>query len=573
MSMQLVVVDTIQIQPYIYGSNRLRENIGASHLVAEATGAWALEAVRAAVQDAHNIRPDGTLDSNWHIEERRGLAAEVLYTGGGNFVVLFADGDPLAQYARAFTAELSRKVLQEAPNLQLVIAQHPFDWDRDSLFETMNTAKLTLDRQKRTRAWSAPLLGLGVTAMCQSTGLPATGVTPSIGNDPGYLASDEILAKIDAATRHGKQPSAADDRLQRLMPIPASQASLYAYPADFEDLGGTPGEYSHIAVVHADGNAMGRRIQAIGDEHPAPADNRAYIEAIRQFSDAVAAASESALETVLAALLALPCPTEDGYCIIHMPHEQELVRIRLAATKDNRWFLPFRPLVFGGDDLTFVCDGRLGLALSVAYLRAFEYETARRSACRGRITSAAGIAIVKSHYPFAQAYELAYALSKQAKGYRKNNGEGSYLDWHFALSGLGGRLDNIRDREYAVPAGALHLRPVSLATNPRDPQRAWPVVEQGIAAFQAPSWADRRNKIKALHEALRGGAEAVKQFLIAFNENQLLPDIAPDLKTLPATGWHGHYCGYFDAIELVDWFVPLKGESLDASATASVPGA
>jgi hypothetical protein len=40
--MHLVVVDTAQIQPYIFGSNRLRENIGASHLVAESTEAWAL---------------------------------------------------------------------------------------------------------------------------------------------------------------------------------------------------------------------------------------------------------------------------------------------------------------------------------------------------------------------------------------------------------------------------------------------------------------------------------------------------------------------------------------------------
>jgi hypothetical protein len=44
--MELVIVDTAQIQPYVFGSNRLRENIGGSHLVAQATGAWALEAVR-----------------------------------------------------------------------------------------------------------------------------------------------------------------------------------------------------------------------------------------------------------------------------------------------------------------------------------------------------------------------------------------------------------------------------------------------------------------------------------------------------------------------------------------------
>jgi len=39
--MYLIVVDTMQIQPYIFGSNRLRENLGASYLVAQATEDWA----------------------------------------------------------------------------------------------------------------------------------------------------------------------------------------------------------------------------------------------------------------------------------------------------------------------------------------------------------------------------------------------------------------------------------------------------------------------------------------------------------------------------------------------------
>lgn len=40
--MQLLILDTSQIQPYVFGSNRLRENIGASYLVAQATGQWGL---------------------------------------------------------------------------------------------------------------------------------------------------------------------------------------------------------------------------------------------------------------------------------------------------------------------------------------------------------------------------------------------------------------------------------------------------------------------------------------------------------------------------------------------------
>ena len=65
-----------------------------------------------------------------------------------------------------------------------------------------------------------------------------------------------------------------------------------------------------------------------------------------------------------------------------------------------------RALVFGGDDVTFVCDGRLGLSLATLYAREFAAETAKRPEC-GPLTARAGIAIVKTHYPFARAYALA----------------------------------------------------------------------------------------------------------------------------------------------------------------------
>ena len=37
-----------------------------------------------------------------------------------------------------------------------------------------------------------------------------------------------------------------------------------------------------------------------------------------------------------------------------------------------RPIFPLRPIVFGGDDLTFVCHGRIGLALAARYLQYFE---------------------------------------------------------------------------------------------------------------------------------------------------------------------------------------------------------
>ena len=46
--MELVVTEVSQIQRYIFGSNRMRENVGASYLVTQATEGWALEAFKKA---------------------------------------------------------------------------------------------------------------------------------------------------------------------------------------------------------------------------------------------------------------------------------------------------------------------------------------------------------------------------------------------------------------------------------------------------------------------------------------------------------------------------------------------
>lgn len=550
--MDLVIVDTAQIQSYIFGSNRLRENIGASHLVASATGVWALEVVRSVVPHS-NVTGDLTLDDSEHIDDPGGaLDAEVLYSGGGNVVALFRDNT----HTKAFIRQLSRKVLEHAPGLQLVITLRGFEWS-DSLAEAVQAILAKLAKEKQGRVLSSPLLGLGVTVMCRSTALPAVAVTPMIGGDPTstYPASAEPLAKLDVAWPRDGEQSDADKRLHRLIPPPEG----FDYPSGFDDLGRTFGEQSYIAVVHADGDGMGKRIQHIGEQYLNPGQNRDYITALREFSGAVEQAAKVALGTVVTQLTGR-IDSQKGL-ILHNAVGKELARIKLKP-EDGKWLLPFRPIVFGGDDVTFVADGRLGLSLALEYLEQFEQETANSLACRGRITACAGIAMVKTHYPFARAYALAEELSKSAKVYRRKfNLEGSCLDWHFALSGLSGGIEEIRRREYTVADGHLTLRPVTMGPNPSHSSRSWEVVWSGIKAFQGKDWAGRHNKVKALRDALREGPEWVDRFRRKFNEGEGLPavEVTPSMTNWPEKGWHGDYCGYFDAVELADWFVPLSG--------------
>jgi len=241
--------------------------------------------------------------------------------------------------------------------------------------------------------------------------------------------------------------------------------------------------------------------------------------------------------------------------------------IRFDDNYKNRLFLPIRPIVFGGDDTTFVCDGRLGLSLTVEYLKAFEIVAQEYGL---NLSACAGVAMVKSHYPFARAYQLSEDLSDEAKSFRRERFPegGGALDWYFTSGGLYDKLEPMREREYKVKAGNLMLRPVSLGAE--GVVRSWSEIERLTAAFQN-DWVDMRNKAKAFRDALREGPSAVKRFrTIYIDKKSADAPIIPTLAGFDETGWGEQpfpdvddydtpkqVCGYFDALELMDIHMPL----------------
>ena len=66
--------------------------------------------------------------------------------------------------------------------------------------------------------------------------------------------------------------------------------------------------------------------------------------------------------------------------------------------------------MYGGDDLTFVCDGRLGLDLAAFYLKEFSRGTIKVCGEDKSVDACAGVAIVPTKFPFASAYHFAEEL-------------------------------------------------------------------------------------------------------------------------------------------------------------------
>jgi hypothetical protein len=553
------VLDTTGIQPYIFGSNRLRENIGASYLIGEVTKKWVKEALEDLRQPFYFPEEEQNQpEAKPYIEDGE-LMAEVVYAGGGNAVLLFKSHDD----AISFTKILSSRVLREAPGLNLVVAHKPFDWKPNSLRETLDDLmKNELESKKRQRIPSVPLLGLGVTASCNSTQLPAIATSDEFDapKDDSYLVFREVKLVSREVKYKLKAVNPANEKLKAffkdLVPDPLD------FPLRADNLGRTRDESSYVAVVHADGNGMGDRFKQHGKS---TSDNRDYIIKMRELSWSVNKIGIAALRAVGDRIVKSIKYNTEGAFIQSVDYQGRLIgKILLKEElKEGKKviYLPFRPLVYGGDDVTFVCDGRLGLTLAALFLQEFEKE-----AVDGKLlTACAGISIVKAHYPFARAYALSESLCGNAKKLvREAEGDFSALDWHIAASGLLGSIGKIRNREYRVSEGNLVMRPLRLRESEGQWQN-WNDFSQVVTEFNTgDDWRGRRNKVIALREVLRSGKKATKQFLGAYRLSHLPIFSEASNEDLEIEGWtdgssEERICGYFDAIEAMEFYLPLSG--------------
>lgn len=537
----LTVLDATGIQSYIFGSNRLRENIGASQLVELATHEW----VQASLPEPHNLDANGQVVESWRLEDDESRQAEVILRGGGNVLILFR----MLGIAKEAVGKLSRKLLEHAPGLEIAVAHLEFEWDREALggengVHSQLMAKL--NRTKQQRRISTPLLGQAVTLECRATGLPAITFDPARrpGESP-YPLSADALAKVSKDVR-----DAARKRFENILP-PEAKEPNFALSDDFDDFGRSQDESSYVAVVHADGNRMGKRFQDLDERFPALKDNRNYLDALRGLSKAVDQAGRTALQEAVKRMV-------DGF---RSNASQEMQNF-LSSLKEyqGKRVLPFRPIVFGGDDITFVCDGRLGLSLASIYLDEWEKATATDATIKPAY-ACAGVAIVKTHYPFARAYALCKDLCDQAKAtVKKQRGDASALDWHFALTGIAGTISEIREREYQPTIEGkpkpLVMRPVALhEPGLEENWRTWKTFTHLVEEFKSNRVAGR-NKVKELREVLRSGPEATRRFLHTYGLSEKMPEIDASKPQLRMSGWDNR-CGYFDAIEAIDFYLPL----------------
>ena len=457
--MFLVLIETSGNQDYIFATNKLRENLGASEWISRVG-----EAVRK------------------HIESDPGVQAEVVVATSGKAIVLVRDEET----ARAIVRAITKQVVKDAPGVDLHgVISADFEFDENGIHEVVRKVhKKHMQLRGTIPGPQQRFLRLPVIAECATSGLPAAFFDPEKGEPRSTVSRAKRQVADDALDRMGN--AAGGIRLARTV-------------AELDRLE----EVDWLAVVHADGNGLGQMFLGFGDLVEGLVgnrQNRSYVNALRDFSDGLDACTKAAFQLAL----------------------KEVWPQWIRRFPDGEpGCLPLVPLVLGGDDLTVVCDGRLAIPFTVAYLQQFETQTAngivgdlaekRKETPARRLGACAGVAIVKPHFPFYAAYGLAEELLKSAKTVKSNvpNRPCSAFDFHVLYDASGADLGRIR-RELVVDAGATHLTARPYVVTPMDGLSPWAGhrhverLKDSLRAIQATDDGRRRLPNSMLHD-LRAG--------------------------------------------------------------------
>lgn len=194
---------------------------------------------------------------------------------------------------------------------------------------------------------------------------------------------------------------------------------------DAFDKGLTDGD-RWVGIVHADGNRVGSRIQNFISEAGLKGScAAAFWKAYHDFSDALRSATEKSLRTA----------------------------VKEIITDDET---PFFPILVGGDDVTVILPGHLSIQFTEKLISAFGKECGSDKFTKG-LTMSAGIAIVKPHYPFHAAYELAEQLTSSAKTL-----DGPAIDFHMLFDAAPSTLSELR-KLLQVGSRSLTAKPLTVS--------------------------------------------------------------------------------------------------------------
>lgn len=528
----LALYDVTGIQDFIFFSQKLTENVGASMLVAQVLEKLLPEAIQKECGSSSMMDWEKSVTFSFLFDPK--VQADIIYIGGGNALVAYRNED----IGKHITQHLSQRVLETSGNLRFTVAYH--DTNFQNFHQDWQEICHKIAENKQTTVRTSPLLGISITKKGVTDGYPAC-----------EIDEKEVISKPSSLKRKIEAKSTYFDYLL------GDTFRDYTFPRKIDDLGQRKGR-NHIALVHIDGNSMSTLIQKAAQNH---SDYSEAVMKFRSLSKDITKIYQKTFQKIIQHLVKFTQTVSF----------QESFQLQYNSHKA---YLPIRPIVLKGDEVTWVCDGRLGISLVERFLKLIHNNPIKLIEQEMPLSACAGVAIVPSHFPFYRAYEMAENLcasaKKKGKVIARAEGQpmGSWLDFHISYEGITSDLGEVRNKNYNIPSlsrpnllssGSLSYqsqnllwRPWCIAGNP-EPQYQWESLKAIFREFQ--DWP--RNRLKSLRNTfLRGGEELALLIKEYHSRGKVLPSFVGKQREFP----ENNMTPYFDALELLDFFVEVSDE-------------
>lgn len=419
----LAMYDVRGKQNFIYRSTHIKEIIGGSDIIRTIFQQELYSAAKEyrntinsqvdkeaeAIYDYHktNANPDALEDVKFSFDmftnRMSGLqyVGEIVYDGGGNFLILYRDKETCKEVTYRFT----KKVIEKYSSLKVVC----------TYIENLNPEKYhgTKDdpgdyerlyaRHRYTENEQLMTMPYGTLPIVQAdylTSMPLTCFDYRTG-------ASKIKSKLttESAAKYARyRELMKHHRKLNGMDIPDEVV--------LDKLVTNKGDESLLAVIYMDGNNMGASIQK---RLEGVSDYDACVSTLREFSSEIQK--------------------------VFIDEQADSFR---AGSKEK-----MRLVIGAGDEVTVICNARDAYSVVKAYMEKLKSINSEGKTSGYVYSSCAGIAIFHSHAPYADVYRIAEECCESAKAVMKENEiqDICMLDYHYCQGAIGVSLKQIRKNE------------------------------------------------------------------------------------------------------------------------------
>lgn len=395
----LLIMEVSQKQAYIFKNKELKKNIDASYTIDEITSSGYF---------------------NKYFPEYYNEEKNLVYSGGGHTILVFDndveenDNTGKENQAVRFAKKLSKQIFCDYDGLEVFIKIMDYNENDDPSKKIQNLMQ-KLEEKKAIRRASFR---------------------------QGTFGMEVLQEKKDAKTRREEK-------------MEGEEITPYKLVTQLEKLGGNKDDNNFIAVVHIDGNLMGKKVQENDKELRKILDGISdpekkldmYREKKQEFSEKIDKLFKGAYSDMQNVVKK---QVENG--------DLKDLSLEEVVNGEKQINFPIRRIITAGDDICFVSEGRIGIECAVEYMKAlWKRSEGENSAC-------AGVAIVHQSYPFYKAYEIAESLCSSAKKYnasldKEGCANACAIDWHIEYGEMYGGLDEIRKHYVDADGKSILARP------------------------------------------------------------------------------------------------------------------